>query len=57
MYRTKYTEQNILYQLLDFSVRVGVRVRARVRVRAEWATEELPKHPMAAYSEYNLSIF
>ena len=30
-------------------VMVMVRVMVRVRVRAEWATEESPKHPMAAY--------
>ena len=30
-------------------VRVRVRVIVRVRVRAEWAAEESPKHPMAAY--------
>ena len=53
-YRTKYTEQNIPYQLrtnytLDDSVSVRVRVsvteRVRVRVRAEWATAESLKHP------------
>ena len=70
MYQTKYTGQNIPYQLhtnytLDVSVRISVKVRIRVRarvrfrdrisirvrarVRAEWATEELPKHPIAAY--------
>ena len=31
------------------SVRINVRARVRVSVRAEWVTEESPKHPMAAY--------
>ena len=30
-------------------IRVSVSIRVRVGVRAEWATEESPKHPMAAY--------
>ena len=31
------------------SFRVSVRARVTVGVRAKWATEESPKHPMAAY--------
>ena len=38
-----------------FKIRVRVRGRARVKVRAEWATEELPKHSMALMSGYILN--
>ena len=48
--RTICTVQNIPYRLqTNYTLDVSVRVRLWVRIRAEWATEESPKHPMATY--------